>query len=165
MAGFGLLKTVFPNFGDTLPSIDGVGKGTFMSSGIVEQSYNKILNEPMSSQMSGSELETGLRGNWKPNLKEDDIAQEFKMPSRPEITRIENFTPPPSRDHDHSLPQYENNHLNFSHLMECQECRQLFMTHMSNINKSDSLYDNDTLLEIGIYVLFGVFILTLLETK
>lgn len=152
--GYSLLKTVFPKFGDT---------STF-----VEHNYKQFLDEKdnvkSSFQPKSETIDSLFEVQDKSKLEADSLQKEIQymsidevpkknsetivLPPQVTISRIENFDEPSS-------------HIDYAHIMSCKQCRELLQKEFAN---KDNLID-DSLLEIGMYILFGAFILVLLEQK
>ena len=152
--GYSLLKTVFPNFGDTSTFVEHnyrqfldepETKATFESQNGNEQAQSQIVNQP---KLEAVNLQKEIQYMKNP---ENEPTNQVVIPPHVTISRIENF--------DESGSSVS--HIDYTHLMSCKECRELLQKQFA---KKDSLVD-DSLIEIGMYILFGAFILVLLEQK
>ena len=143
--GYSLLKTVFPNFGDT--------------STYVEHNYREILDANSSEPAAPEPLQT-LSVDGKVPLQTLSVDGKVPLPKElplgtipeyPPIKRIEAF--------EEGAVGRRQGHFDYSHILTCKECRDLLQ---KQFMKKDQVID-ESLLEIGMYVLFGAFILVLLD--
>lgn len=134
--GYSLLKTVFPNFGDT--------------STYVEHNYRQILDANSTPILPEPGLpNTSVDGKVPVPLEK--VPPPQTIPEYPPIKRIETF--------EEGAVGRRQDHFDYSHILTCKECRDLLQ---KQFMKKDQVID-ESLLEIGMYVLFGAFILVLLD--
>lgn len=134
--GYSLLKTVFPNFGDT--------------STYVEHNYRQILDANSTPILPEPGLpNTSVDGKVPVPLEK--VPPPQTIPEYPPIKRIETF--------EEGAVGRRQGHFDYSHILTCKECRDLLQ---KQFMKKDQVID-ESLLEIGMYVLFGAFILVLLD--
>lgn len=159
--GYSLLKTVFPNFGET----NMIANETF-----AEFNYKRILEqkvqeasftqavEKLPEPIEPVPIEYTEHKPLEQNPREqyDEIRREIKTPvlqdipeDRPIISKIENFG-------------NNEGHIDYSHILKCEECRKLLQ---NKYKKEQVLPFDESLIEIGLYILFGAFILALLDKK
>jgi hypothetical protein len=132
---YSLLKNVFPNFGET---------GTF-----VEHNYKKILEkDTKKTEVVASESEQ-IGAPISIARGVPDIAHK-NIPGVPPIKSIEQFTTEDELIKDHTVYM--------KHILSCEECRKILEKQMGKNDKID-----EAVIEMAMYVLFGVFILALLE--
>jgi hypothetical protein len=154
--GYSLLKTVFPNFGDT--------------STYVEHNYREILDANSSEPAAPEPLQT-LSVDGKVPLQ--TLSVDGKVPLQ--TLSVDGKVPLPKELPLGTIPEYppikrieafeegavgrRQGHFDYSHILTCKECRDLLQ---KQFMKKDQVID-ESLLEIGMYVLFGAFILVLLD--
>lgn len=127
---FGLLKNVFPNFGE----------GGKIQQSFLEHNYQQILEKESTIQPVESSIQP--------------VGSSIQ-PVESSIPKIEKFE---GGGHEKYQQQY------FQHIMSCDECKKLLMRQLENNSQKNGNFD-ETIIEMGMYVLFGVFILALLDTK
>ena len=139
--GYSLLKNVFPNFG---------GTSTF-----VEHNYRQFLEEnetkaTIEPQIENEQIVAPVVNQPKVEAVDLQPKKDFVIPPHVTVSSIENFE-----------QSGVSAHIDYAHLMSCKECRELIQKQFA---KKDNLID-ESLIEIGMYILFGAFILVLLEQK
>jgi len=132
---FSLLKNVFPNFGE-----GGKIQQTFL-----EHNYQQILEK------EDAHNKTSIVSYEKEIGSPVDLPKKITKP----LQSIERFE-------EEGHESYQQRYL--KHLMTCEECKKLLVRQLDTKPQSNVNLD-ETIIEMGMYVLFGVFILALLDTK